>query len=250
MDGVDGKVALVVGGTAGIGLSTAEAFVRAGAMVVVAGRSAAAGEAAVGLLTRSGGSARYLPADVQDPDSVSRMVSTVVAEYGRLDIAFNNAGWDGPATPTADIDEADWLGMVNTKLSGVWRCMKYELRQMTRQDGGGAVVNMAGNWGLVGFPGYSSYCAAAHGIMGLTKAAAKEYARQGIRINSVCPGAVRSPMLDRMVGGDEGLVEVFGDGVAAGRVATPEEVANAVLWLSSAAASYVNGAGLVLDGGG
>ncbi|MFC5995390.1 SDR family NAD(P)-dependent oxidoreductase [Pseudonocardia hispaniensis] len=247
---LEGKVALVVGGTTGIGLSAAIAFARAGAAVVVAGRNAEAGQAAAEKIANEGALSRYLPADVQDSQSVQALVSRIAQEQGRLDVAFNNAGLDGPATRAADIDEADWLAMVNIKLSGVWRCMKYELQQMVRQGGGGAVVNMAGNWGLVGFPGYSSYCAAAHGIMGLTKAAAKEYAREGIRINAVCPGAVRSPMLSRMAGGDDELLESFGEAVAVGRVATPEEVANAVLWLASADASYVNGVGLTLDGGG
>jgi NAD(P)-dependent dehydrogenase (short-subunit alcohol dehydrogenase family) len=180
---------------------------------------------------------------------VRELVNTVVSTYGRLDIAFNNAGYDEQAIPTADIDEDDWLGMINTKLSGAWRCAKYELQQMAKQENG-AIVNMAGSWGVVGFPGHSPYCAAAHGIMGLTKAAAKEYAQQGIRVNAVCPGAVRSPMLERMASGNEALMDTFGKGVAAGRVATPEEVAAAVLWLSSPAASYVNGVGLMLDGGG
>lgn len=243
------NVALVVGGTTGIGFSTAEAFARAGATVVIAGRTPEAGHAAVEQLREHGLRPTYQPADIQDSVSVRKLVSAVVSEHGRLDIAFNNAGYDGPATATTDIGEADWMAMINTKLSGAWRCMKHELRQMTRQ-GSGAVVNMVGTWGLVGFPGHSSYCAAAHGVMGMTKAAAKEYAQQGIRINAVCPGAVRSPMLERMVGGDEALVDAFGKGVAAGRVATPEEVAEAVLWLSSPGASYVNGVGLTLDGGG
>lgn len=246
----DGKVALVVGGTAGIGLSTATAFARAGAVVVVAGRDAEAGRAAAATIADVGVPGVYLQADVQDAGSIRAVVDRIVQDYGRLDVAFNNAGLDGPATRTAEIDEADWLAMVNTKLNGVWRCMKYELHQMTQQEGGGAVVNMAGNWGLVGFPGYSSYCAAAHGIMGLTKAAAKEYARDAIRVNAVCPGAVRSPMLFRMAGGSPEVAESFGHGLAVGRVATPEEVAEAVLWLASTEASYVNGVGLVLDGGG
>jgi NAD(P)-dependent dehydrogenase (short-subunit alcohol dehydrogenase family) len=140
--------------------------------------------------------------------------------------------------------------MLDVKLSGVWRGMRCELRQLQKQAGGGAIVNMAGTWGLVGFPRYSSYCAAAHGILGLTKAAAMEYGREGIRINAVCPGAVDTPLLDRIFGGNAQAKEQFGHQLVAGRVANPDEVAQAVLWLCSNAASYVNGEALVLNGGG
>lgn len=241
-----GRIALVVGGTSGIGRATAVALADAGAQVVVAGRNAAAGAV---IADASGGRIAYEPVDVTDSASVARLVAAVERRHGRLDCAFNNAGWEGPAVATADTEEADWLRMQDTKLNGVWRCMKAELPLIVR-GGGGAIVNMAGNWGLVGAAMFSSYCAAAHGIMGLTRAAAKEYAAAGVRINAVCPGAVDAPMLDRMVGGDAAVKDGFGAQLGIGRICTPGEVAAAVVWLCSEGASYVNGHGLVLDGGG
>ncbi|MGR8946604.1 MAG: SDR family NAD(P)-dependent oxidoreductase [Gammaproteobacteria bacterium] len=238
------KVSLVVGGTSGIGLATAKAYAAAGYTTVIAGRNPASGEqiaARHGLL--------FYACDVTDPDSPATILEAIVNDHGQLDAAFNNAGWEGPAVPTDEITEQDWLTMINTKLNGVWRCMSAELKVMKKQSRG-AIVNMAGNWGLVGFPNYASYCAAAHGIMGLTKAAAMEYAALGIRINAVCPGAVDAPMLDRMVGGNAEIKSSFGQQLAIGRICTAEEVAAAVVWLSSPAASYVNGVGLNLDGGG
>jgi NAD(P)-dependent dehydrogenase (short-subunit alcohol dehydrogenase family) len=168
--------------------------------------------------------------------------------YGTIDIAFNNAGWEGVPAKTADIEEDDWHKMLDIKLTGVWRCMKFELKQMLNQ-GGGAIVNMSGNWGLVGFPEYGAYCAAAHGIMGLTKAAALEYVRDGIRVNALCPGAVDTPLLDRIFGGNQEIKKAYGEQLAMGRLATPEEIAEAVVWLCSESASYVNGHGLELTGG-
>ena len=146
------------------------------------------------------------------------------------------------------IEEADWQRMLDIKLTGLWRCMKFELKQMLVQ-GNGSIVNMSGNWGLVGFPEYGAYCAAAHGIMGITKAAALEYVGDGIRVNAVCPGAVDTPLLDRIFGGNEEIKNGFGEQLPMGRLATAEEIAEAVIWLSSDAASYVNGHGLELTGG-
>lgn len=238
------KVALVVGGTAGIGLATALAFKKNGCQTIIAGRNRQTGEAVAethGL--------EYISCDVSEPTSPTALVQALLASHGRLDYAFNNAGWEGPAVPTAEITESDWQQMLNTKLSGVWRCMAAELAVMKKQAAG-AIVNMAGNWGLVGFPNYASYCAAAHGIMGLTKASAMEYASDNLRINAVCPGAVDAPMLDRMVGGNEAIKTSFGQQLSIGRICRPDEIAEAVVWLCSDAASYVNGVGLTLDGGG
>lgn len=238
------KVAIVVGGTSGIGLATAIAFRDAGHKTIIAGRNASTGEA-----TAKENDFVFLPCDVTEANGPAELISSVVSSYGQLDFAFNNAGWEGPAVPTDEITEDDWQTMINTKLSGVWRCIAAELAVMKKQ-GSGAIVNMAGNWGLVGFSNYASYCAAAHGIMGVTKASAMEYAAQGIRVNAVCPGAVDAPMLDRMVGGSEEIKASFGQQLAIGRICQPQEIANAVVWLRSEQASYVNGVGLTLDGGG
>ncbi|MEM7466177.1 MAG: SDR family oxidoreductase [Pseudomonadota bacterium] len=238
------KVSLVVGGSSGIGLATAKAFRAAGYITIIAGRNQEKGAS-----TALEHQLEFYPCDVVDPDSSAQLVEKIINKYGHLNAAFNNAGWEGPAVPTDEISETDWQTMINTKLNGVWRCMAAELSAMKNQ-GFGAIVNMAGNWGLVGFPNFAAYCAAAHGIMGVTKSAAMEYAGKGLRINAVCPGAVDAPMLDRMVGGNEDVKQSFGEQLAIGRICKPEEVAEAVLWLCSDSASYVNGVGLNLDGGG
>ena len=240
------KVVLIVGGTSGIGEATAEAFIAEGAQVIVAGRSESNGRR---VADRLGDACHFRACDVTDLESMTALVDAVVTMSGRLDHAFNNAGWEGAAKATAELTEGEWLKMIDVKLNGAWRAMRAELVQMSKQ-GAGTVVNMAGSWGLVGFPNYASYCAAAHGIMGVTKAAAMEYAGQGIRINAVCPGAVDAPMLDRMVGGSDEIKNSFGEQLAIGRICRADEVAKAVLYLSSDDASYVNGVGLPLDGGG
>ncbi len=248
-NGLNGATALVVGGTGGIGLATAQRFAAAGARVAIAGRDRARGEAALAALSGDGAEGVFLTLDVTDPASVAAAVAAVVERWGKLDCAFNNAGWEGVPAPLEQQTEADWQRMIETKLSGTWRCLRAEISCM-RTQGHGTIVNMAGNWGLVGFPNFAPYCAAAHGIVGLTKAAALEVAGAGLRVNAVCPGAVDAPMLDRMVGGDPASKTSFGDSLAIGRICTPEEVANAVVWLCSPESSYVNGASLPLDGGG
>ncbi len=245
---LEGRTALIIGGTGGIGRATAAAMLREGARVIVAGRNADSGNALVEAMAGNGDIA-FRVVDVTDPDSVTALLAAAVADLGRLDCAFNNAGWEGPAATLADITDAHWQRMLDVKLSGAFRCLRAELRVM-REQGGGSIVNMAGNWGLQGAPHYAAYAAAAHGIIGMTRSAALEFARQGIRVNAVCPGAVDAPMLDRMVDGDDSAKQAFGETLAIGRVCRPEEVAEAVVWLASDAASYVNGAALPLDGGG
>lgn len=246
--GLTDRVALVVGGTSGIGRATAVLFAARGARVIVAGRNADAGARVVADVASQGGTARFAAADVTDSDSVNRLVAGIAASEGRLDIAFNNAGREMPWQRTGDISDADFAAMLDLKLAGVFRCLKAELAQMARQKHG-VIVNMAGNWGLKGAPGFAAYCAAAHGIMGLTRSAAAEYAADNIRVNAVCPGAVDTDLLDRMVGGDADLKASLARAVPMGRLATPDDVARTVAWLCTDAASYITGQGLVLAGG-
>ncbi len=246
---LDGAAVLIVGGSTGIGRTTALRFAREGARVAIAGRDRGRCDATRAALEAQGAEALAVVADVRDTASVDAAVATTVDRFGRLDCAFNNAGWEGRPGPVETGSEDDWTHMIDLKLSGVWRGLRAQLVQMKRQ-GAGTVVNMAGTWGLVGFPHYAAYCAAAHGIVGLTRAAALEVAGAGIRVNAVCPGAVDAPMLDRMVGGDAALKEQFAAGLAIGRLCSEEDVAEAVVWLCSPRSGYVNGAALPLDGGG
>ena len=245
---LDGRVALIVGATGAIGARTAQLFAQANARLVLAGRDASKGAAMLAAIEATGAEAMFVPCDVTDSATMEGVVAAAVDRFGRIDCAFNNAGWEGAAIESAEITEDDWQRMIDIKLTGTWRGLKYQARQMLAQGGGGAIVNMAGSWGLVGFPRYASYCAAAHGIMGLTRAAALEYAGAGIRINAVCPGAVDTPMLDRMVGGSDEVKSAFASANPMGRLAVPRDVAQAVVWLCSDLASYISGQGIVLTG--
>ncbi len=243
------KTVLILGATSGIGRTTALRFAQEGANVVVGGRSEDNGNEVVRSIEAMDGNGLFVQADVREMDDLQNAVDRTVGEFGGLNVAFNNAGLAGTGNKAADESEADWSEMVDTKLNGVWRGMKCQIPAML-EAGGGAIVNMAGNWGLIGFPTYAAYCAAAHGVMGLTKAAAMEYVGAGIRINAVCPGAVDAPILDRMTGDNEEIKNSFAQQLPVGRLCSQEDIAEAVLWLASDAASYVNGVGLVLDGGG
>ena len=244
-----GKTVLILGATSGIGRTTALRFAQEGANVVIGGRNAGNGNEVVRSIEAMDGNGLFVQTDVREPDALSNAVDKTVTAFGGLNIAFNNAGLAGTGKKTADESEEDWSDMINTKLNGVWRGMKCQIPAML-EAGGGSIVNMAGNWGLIGFPAYAAYCAAAHGVMGLTKAAAMEYIGAGIRINAVCSGAVDAPILDRMTGGNEDIKNSFAQQLPVGRLCSQEDIAEAVLWLASDAASYVNGIGLVLDGGG
>ena len=245
---MSGKIILIVGGTGSIGEASAIAFAKRGDKIIISGRNADAAESILNKISDAGSDGLFIPCDLTQPESIEELGRQAVSAYGRLDVAFNNAGWEGVAAKVDEIDEADWQLMLDIKLSGVWRCMKFELKHMQAQ-GGGAIVNMAGNWGLVGFAQYGAYCAAAHGVMGLTRTAALEYAGDIIRVNAVCPGAVDTPLLDRIFGGDADVKNGFAQSLPMGRLTGAEEVAEAVLWLSSAKASYVNGHALELTGG-
>ena len=243
-----GKVVLVFGGSSGIGRAAAVAFAREGASVAVAARNEQGAAETVKAVIAAGGQGFVARTDVTRPSDVEATVKATQDRFGGLDCAFNNAGWEGTRVPTHEIALADWQKMMDIKLNGTWYCMKHEIAAMLPR--GGAIVNMAGNWGLTGAANYASYCAAAHGIMGLTRAAALEYAGRRIRVNAVCPRAVDAPLLERMTGGDRAAISRLGAAMAMGRPASVAEVAASVLWLCSDAASYVNGHGLVLDGGG
>jgi NAD(P)-dependent dehydrogenase (short-subunit alcohol dehydrogenase family) len=243
-----GQVALVTGAGSGMGLSTAQAFAEAGAAVVLADINEAALRAATDGLTAVGHRALGVTCDVSDEDQVAAMVERAVATFGRLDMAFNNAGIQAPPSDAAD-EPADVFDRVNAiNLRGVWACMKHELRQM-RAQGSGAIVNCSSLGGLVGLPSRAAYHASKHGVIGLTKSAALEYAPRGIRINAICPGTIETPMVAAMIAKGELNVPEAVANQPIGRLGRAEEIAAAVLWLCSPGASFVLGVALPVDGG-
>lgn len=245
---VDGKVALITGGGSGIGQATALAFAREGAKVVVSDIVVAGGEETVRMITAAGGEATFVQTDVAKATDVEAMVRKTVETYGRLDCAFNNAGIGGKFARTADDTQDNWDRVIAINLTGVWLCMKYEIPQMLKQ-GGGAIVNTASIAGLVGGVQAAPYVASKHGVNGLTKTAALEYAKQGIRVNAVCPGVIRTPLVEKTFGNSariEGKLVLM---EPIGRLGKPEEIAAAVLWLCSDAASFVTGLPMAVDGG-
>jgi NAD(P)-dependent dehydrogenase (short-subunit alcohol dehydrogenase family) len=244
----DRKVALVTGAASGMGLATARAFAEAGAAVALADVNEAAVRAAADGLVAGGGKAIGLRCNVADETDVSGIVEQTVSIFGRLDAAFNNAGVQSPALETADVsgEEFDRVNAIN--LRGVWTCMKHELRQM-RVQGSGAIVNCSSIGGLIGLPGRAAYHATKHGVIGLTRSAALEYASRGIRINAVCPGTIDTPMVSEMLQKEpEAMKEILRD-QPIGRLGRPEEIASAVLWLCGPGSSFVIGHALVVDGG-
>jgi NAD(P)-dependent dehydrogenase (short-subunit alcohol dehydrogenase family) len=244
-----GKVVLVTGGSSGIGKASALAFSKKGAKVAIADVNVENGEETAALLKKKGGEAVFIKADVSDPEEVRALIKKVVAIYGSLDCALNNAGIEGKMTSLAACTEEDWNRVIDINLKGVWLCMKYEIPYM-REQGGGSIVNMASIAGLrSGLQRFSTYVASKHGVVGLTKAAAVEYAKAGIRINAICPGFIQTPMVEGDSQQNVQLEKIVQDLVPAGRLGTPEEIAEAVIWLSSNAASFVNGHALVIDGG-
>jgi NAD(P)-dependent dehydrogenase (short-subunit alcohol dehydrogenase family) len=248
MKGLEGKVALVTGGSSGIGHATALAFAREGAKIVIADISVDRGNELVQKIQASGGGAIFFKADVSQPAQVEAVIGNAVEAYGHLDCAFNNAGIEGEMASTADCTEANWDRTIDVNLKGVWLCMKYELRQMLKQNGG-AIVNCASVAGLVGFQNLPAYVASKHGIVGLTKTAALECARSGIRVNAVCPGVIRTEMVERVTGGHPEAEAQFTALEPVGRMGTPQEVAEAAMWLCSDAASFVTGLVMAVDGG-
>jgi len=244
----EGKVALVTGGTSGIGRETSILFARKGARVVVAGRREIEGKETIDLIRRAGGEGIFVRADVSRASEVKALVEKTVSAYGGLDYAFNNAGIEGHWVPIVEQTEDEWDQTIDINLKGTWLCLKYELQQMLKQGRGGVIVNNASISGFIGSYGSATYAASKHGVLGLTKAAALEVARNGIRVNAVCPAAVETPMADRLFGAPEVRKKVLGFYPIA-RFGKPIEVAEAVLWMCSGAAGFMTGQSLVLDGG-
>ena len=245
---LQGKVGIVTGGTSGIGRETAILFAKAGARVVVAGRREAEGKETVDLIRAAGGEGLFVKTDVAKTADVETLVRKTVEKFGRLDIAFNNAGIEGKWLPIVEQSEEDWDNGLAINLKGVWLCLKYEIQQMLKQGGGGAIVNMSSLAGLVGVAGAATYCAGKHGVVGLTKAAALETAKNGIRINVVCPAVIESPMEERLYA--DPVFKKFALGLhPIGRFGTATEVAEAVVWMCSDRASFMTGHSMVLDGG-
>ncbi|MGA8274107.1 MAG: SDR family oxidoreductase [Candidatus Sulfotelmatobacter sp.] len=245
---LEGKVGLVTGGTSGIGRDTAVLFAKAGAKVVIAGRREPEGKETVELIHAAGGEGWFVKTDVSMASEVDALIQKVVEKFGRLDVAFNNAGIEGVWAPIIRQSEEDFDRTININLKGVWLCLKYEIRQMLKQGDGGAIVNMASVTGLVGALGAAAYSASKHGVIGLTKTAALENAKSNIRVNAVCPGFIETPMTDRIFRAPAVHKYVLSCHPI-GRLGGPGEIAEAVLWMCSDRASFMTGQSLVLDGG-
>lgn len=244
----EGKVALVTGAASGIGLETAKAFAEAGAAVVLADANEAAAKAAADDLTDAGFKALGVCCDVADEQQVKAMIDVTVSTFGRLDAAFNNAAVQSAAIDTADLTSEEWDRVANVNSRGVFLCMKYELLQM-REQGNGAIVNCSSNSGLMGVPGRAAYSAAKHGMLGLTKCTAIDYAPKGIRINAVCPGTIDTPMVQKMFETGDLTEEAVANSAPIKRLGTAREVADAVLWLCSPMSTFVIGQAIAVDGG-
>ncbi len=245
---LEGKVGIVTGGTSGIGRETAVLFAKSGAKVVVSGRREKEGEETVDLIRAIGGEGLFVRADVSKAPEVETLIRTAAEKFGRLDFAFNNAGIEGVWAPIVRQSEEDFDRTININLKGVWLCLKYEIQQMLKQAGGGAIVNMASTTGLVGSAGAGAYSASKHGVIGLTQTAALENAKRGIRINSVSPGFIETPMADRIFR-IPGVRKYVLSCHPIGRLGRPVEVAEAVVWMCSDRATFMTGQSLVLDGG-
>lgn len=243
---VEGKVALVTGAARGIGRATARLFAREGARVVLGDRLEE-GEAVAEAIRRGGGEAVFVRADVTREPEVEALVGEAVERFGRLDCAHNNAGITGGMGPVQDLRLEDFERTLRVNLLGVFLCLKHELRVMQRQ-GAGAVVNTSSGSGLIATPGLAPYCASKHGVLGLTKTAALENARTGVRVNAVLPGSIDTPMLRAAMDSSPGMEKLIRGSIPSGRLGTPEEVAEAVVWLCSDRASLVSGASLLVDG--
>lgn len=246
----DGKVALVTGAASGIGKATALAFAREGARVVVSDLTGQteAGETVAEEICADGGEAVFIACDVAEESEVNALVAGTMDRFGRLDAAYNNAGIEGGSAETHACEVETWDRVMSINLRGLWLCMRAEIPHMLAQ-GGGTIVNCASVAGLVGFQNSPAYTASKHGVVGLTKSAALEYAQRGIRVNAVCPGVIDTPMVGRVTQRDNAAAGRLTEAEPMGRLGTAEEIADAVLWLSSPAASFVTGYPMAVDGG-
>lgn len=243
-----GKVAFVTGAGSGIGRATAIAFAAEGAAVALADVDVVGNEETAKLVAEHGGRVIATRCDVASSSDIQAAVEQTVREFGRLDIAFNNAGIEQPPAPLVDITEDEWTRLIDIDLRSAFLCMKYEIPAML-EHGGGSIVNTSSGAGVIGIRGQAAYVAAKHGLIGLTKSAALDYAADGIRVNAICPGIIETPMMDRFSGGTpEGRARVIGQ-EPVGRMGSPEEIASAVLWLSSDLGAFATGHALVMDGG-
>jgi len=245
---LQGKVGIITGGTSGIGRDAAVLFAKAGAKVVVAGRREAEGKETMDMVRAAGGDGLFVKTDVARAADVQALVQETVKKFGRVDVAFNNAGIEGKWLPIVDQPEEEWDKVIDINLKGTWLCLKYQIQQMIKQGGGGAIVNMASVAGWIGAAGAATYCASKHGVMGLTRAAALEYARHGIRINVVCPAVIETPMAERAFN-DPAVTKRMLDLHPLGRFGKPMEIAEAVVWMCSERAAFMTGQSITLDGG-
>ncbi|MCL4870975.1 MAG: SDR family oxidoreductase [Anaerolineae bacterium] len=242
------KIVLVTGGASGIGRVTAYALAQVGAVVALADVDEAGGAETAQVIQERGGQALFVPTDVGNAAAVQSLITQIISQYGRLDCAFNNAGVEGLPNRTADATEADFDHIMRVNLKGVWLCMKYEIQQMVAQ-GGGAIVNTASVAGLLGAHSLPIYAASKHAVVGLTKSAAIEYAKKGVRINAVCPTVTRTPMIERGLAAIPEFMEAARRAIPMQRFGEPEEIAAAVLWLFSDDARFITGTTLTIDGG-
>jgi NAD(P)-dependent dehydrogenase (short-subunit alcohol dehydrogenase family) len=244
----ENKVAIVTGGSFGIGRAAAIAFAKRGAKVAVADWVEDEENETIKSIKNIGADALFIKCDVSNSNDVSNMITKTISHFGRLDFAFNNAGIEGLTANTHECTEANWDKTIGINLKGLWLCMKNEIPEMLKNNKG-VIINCASVAGLIGFAGLPAYVATKHGVVGLTQTAALEYAKQGIRVNAVCPGVIHTAMIDRITGKDKEVEKKFIGMEPMGRMGNPEEVAEAVVWLCSDAASFVTGIAMPVDGG-
>ena len=249
MNGLKDKVAIVTGGNSGFGRATSVAFAKQGARVVIAARSQTKADETLRMINDVGGKGVFVPTDLTKANHVEALVAAAVETFGHVDFGANIAGISGAFAPTTEYSEENWNEIIAINLTAVWLSMKYELRQMVKQGSGGAIVNVSGTFGLIGAPNIAPYSATRHAVLGLTKSAALEYVKQGIRINAVCPGAAKTPLLDTVTGGSPEVEAQWASFMPIGRLGTVDEIANAIVWLCSDDSSFVVGHALAVDGG-